>query len=38
MGIYLLSFDQRFRRYDFLQDDGIAENCIFGQIAVVKEK
>jgi hypothetical protein len=36
--IYLPSSDQRFRRYDFLQDGGVAENCISGQIAAVKEE
>jgi hypothetical protein len=36
--IYFLSSYQRFRQYDFLQDNGIAENCISRQIAVVKEK
>jgi hypothetical protein len=37
-GIYLPSSDQRFRHYDSLQDDGVAENCISRQNAVGKEK
>jgi hypothetical protein len=36
MGIYLPSYDQRFRRYSFLHDDGFAENCKSEQIAVLK--
>jgi hypothetical protein len=36
-GIYLPSSDQRFRRYSFLPDDGVAENCNTGQIAVLRE-
>jgi hypothetical protein len=38
MGIYLPSSDQQFRFDDFLHDDGFAENCNSGQIAVLKEK
>jgi hypothetical protein len=37
MGIYLSSSDQRFRFYDFLHDDGFAENYNYEQIAVLKE-
>jgi hypothetical protein len=37
-GIYLPSSDQRFRCYDFLHDDGFAENCNSGQTATTKEK
>jgi hypothetical protein len=37
MGIYLPSSDQRFRFYDYFHDDGFAENCNSGQIAVLKE-
>jgi hypothetical protein len=37
-GIYLPSYDQRFKRYGFLHDDRFAENCNSGQIAVLKEK
>jgi hypothetical protein len=37
-GIYFPSSNQRFRFYDFLHDDGFAENCNYGQIAVLKEK
>jgi hypothetical protein len=36
--IYLPSFDQRFRFYDFLHDDGFAENCNFEQTTTTKEK
>jgi hypothetical protein len=36
--IYFPSSDQWFRRFDFLQDAGVAENCISGQIAAAKEK
>jgi hypothetical protein len=36
--IYLLSSDQWFRHYDFLHDDGFAENYNSGQIIVLKEK
>jgi hypothetical protein len=36
-GLYLPSSDQRFRFYDYLHDDGFAENCNSGQIAVLKE-
>jgi hypothetical protein len=35
-GIYFPSSDQRFRRYNFLPDDGVAENCNSGQIAAMK--
>jgi hypothetical protein len=38
MGIYLPSSDQLFMFYDFLYDDGIAENYNSGQIVVLKEK
>jgi hypothetical protein len=38
MGIYLPSYDQRFRCYGFLLDDGAAENCNSGQIATSREK
>jgi hypothetical protein len=38
MGIYLPSSDQQFRFYYFLHDDGFAENCNFGQTAVMREK
>jgi hypothetical protein len=38
MGIYVFSSDERFRRYDLLQDDGVAKNCISWQNAVAKEK
>jgi hypothetical protein len=34
--IYLLSSDQRFRRYGFLLDDGLLKT-VSGQIAVTKE-
>jgi hypothetical protein len=37
-GIYLPSSDQRFRFYDFLHDDGFAENCNSGQTAETREK
>jgi hypothetical protein len=37
MGIYLPSSDQWFGFYDFLHDNGFAENCNTGQIAVFKE-
>jgi hypothetical protein len=37
MGIYLHSFDQRFRFYDFLHDDEFAENCNSGPTAVMRE-
>jgi hypothetical protein len=37
-GIYLPSSDQWFRFYDFLHDDGFAENCNSGQIAATTEK
>jgi hypothetical protein len=36
-GLYLPSSDQRFRFYDYLYDDGFAENYNSGQIAVLKE-
>jgi hypothetical protein len=36
-GIYLPASDQWFRFYDFMHDDGFAENCNSGQIAVLKE-
>jgi hypothetical protein len=38
MDTYLPSDNQWFRRYGFLGDDGVAENCNTGQIAVLKEK
>jgi hypothetical protein len=37
-GIYLPLSDQWFRFYDFLHDDGFAENCNSGQTAATKEK
>jgi hypothetical protein len=37
MGLYLPSSDQRFRFYDYLHDDGFAENCNSGQTAVTRE-
>jgi hypothetical protein len=37
-GIYLHSYDQWFRFYDFLHGDGFAENCNSGQTAVTREK
>jgi hypothetical protein len=37
-GIYLPSSDQWFRRYDFLPDDGFAENCNSGQTAATRGK
>jgi hypothetical protein len=36
-GLYLSSSDQRFGFYEVLHDDGFAENCNSGQIAVLKE-
>jgi hypothetical protein len=38
MGIYLPSFDPLFSHYGFLQNDGVAENYNFGQIAASREK
>jgi hypothetical protein len=38
MGIYLPSSDQWFRFYDFLHDEGFAENCNSGLTAVMREK
>jgi hypothetical protein len=35
-GIYMPSSDQRFRCYDFLPDNGAAENCNSRQIAATK--
>jgi hypothetical protein len=35
-GIYFPLSYQWFRRYSFLQDDGVAENCNPGQIAATK--
>jgi hypothetical protein len=37
-GIYLPSSDQWFRSFDFLHDDGFAENCDSGQTAATGEK
>jgi hypothetical protein len=37
-GIYSSWSDQRFRFYDFLRADRVAENYNTGQIAVMKEK
>jgi hypothetical protein len=36
-GLYLPSSDQRFMFYDYLRDDGFAENCNSGQTAVTRE-
>jgi hypothetical protein len=36
-GLYLPSSDQRFRFYDYLHDDGFAENCNSGQTTVMRE-
>jgi hypothetical protein len=36
-GLFLPSSDQQFRFYDYLHNDGFAENCNSGQIAVLKE-
>jgi hypothetical protein len=36
--IYLPSSEQQFRRYSFLPDDGAAEICNSGQIAVLRER
>jgi hypothetical protein len=38
MDIYLPSSDQRFRFYDFLHDNGFAENWNTGQTAATREK
>jgi hypothetical protein len=36
-GLYLPSSDQRFRFYDYLHDDGFAENCNLGHTVVTRE-
>jgi hypothetical protein len=36
-GLYLPSSNQRFKFYDYLYDDGFAENCNSGQTAVTRE-
>jgi hypothetical protein len=36
-GLYMLLSDQGFRFYDYLHNDGLAENCNSGQTAVTRE-